>query len=318
MAFISSKGIITNEQANVLDRAFIDELPILTSLYTSQLQAENAFLKKYPNFASDKRFTKSKIAKETVKRWYKQIKDFKQSQEALSSYKTDVLDSMVIDSDIFKYEVNDFMKEFLSTYPELNKQYKVSAKDVKKWFEDNKNAMPQSGSGIHKRTRKIKEPKKGVVIVKGKEKLEFGNYLIDKKKLMKQNILSLTHRNGSKVGGYPNIKVSDVLKKFFTKQNIHSKTGQLSQTEKEFIHALSNVSDVELSKSKKRVMGRDPYDEVSELKDRLTILTGQIDSGNDNIEINNEIGDIITKLVKMNKISRENASEFMKHYITKV
>ena len=313
---------ITNDQAIFLDELYKQELPILTHLISSEKDAEKKFLLKYPNFKNDSKFTDANITKTTVVRWYSDIKKFKLAQQSKPTYKTDVLDSMVIDNDVFQYGVNDFMKEFLFTYPDLDNQYKVPSQDVKQWFEDRKNAMPQSGSGLHKKTKKtkkIKEPKKGIVIVKNKEKLEFGNYLFDKKKLMKHNILSLTHKNnGYKINGYPNIKVSDNLKKFFTKQNVHSNKTKLTENEREFIHSLSNVSDVNLSKSKQKVMGKDPYDEVTDMRDRLTILTGQIDSGNDNIEINNEIGEIITKLVKMNKISRESAGNFMKHYITKV
>lgn len=149
-------------------------------------------------------------------------------------------------------------------------------------------------------------------------KLSFGNFLIDRKKLMKHNILSITYPSGQKVKGFPNVQISDNLKKIFTKQKVNTKKMVLSPTERQFLHDLTTRSDADVSQSKRTVMGKSSYDEVAHMKDRLNILTGQLDGGNDNPAINDEIGSIITKLVEMGKIKRSEASEFMKTFVTNV
>jgi hypothetical protein len=151
-----------------------------------------------------------------------------------------------------------------------------------------------------------------------KGKLKFGNYLIDAKKL-KKNILSISYQNGSKVPGFPNVKISDTLKKVFMKQKVNTKKLNLTDNEKRFLHKLMEKSDAEVSNSKRRLMGPAPASvDVNALKDRLDILIGSIDAGNNNPAIKDEIGQTMTTFVQANIIPREQASAFMKEYVENI
>jgi polyhydroxyalkanoate synthesis regulator phasin len=149
------------------------------------------------------------------------------------------------------------------------------------------------------------------------DKLKFGNFLIDVKKL-KHNVLSITNKAGHKVKGFPNVEISDNFKKVFTKQKVNSKKLVLSENERAYLQHLLQKSDAELSKSKSTVMGQPVAymsDDVKELKDRLNILIGELDANNDSPAIKDEISQIITRLVQKNKINREQAAEFMKTFV---
>jgi len=148
-------------------------------------------------------------------------------------------------------------------------------------------------------------------------KLKFGNFLIDAKKL-KHNVLSITNKAGHKVKGFPNVEISDNFKKVFTKQKVNSKKLVLSENERAYLQHLLQKSDAELSKSKTTVMGQPVAymsDDVKELKDRLNVLIGELDANNDSPAIKDEISQIITRLVQKGKINREQAAEFMKTFV---
>jgi hypothetical protein len=216
-------------------------------------------------------------------------------------------------------------------HPDHKTRFKILQADVRDWFSARKArqgaaaaARPSSSSasssvlssafGLAPQAQP--DPQSGHGLKKSK-KIPFGNYMIDAKKL-KKNILSITYRSGLKVKGLPNVQISDNFKKVFTKQKVNSKKLSLTDGEKKYLQLLLNKSDAEISKSKNKVLNDGSVNEISLMKNRLNILMGEIDAGNDNPKIKDEIASIITNLVELGKISREQAKEFMKTFIADI
>jgi polyhydroxyalkanoate synthesis regulator phasin len=69
---------------------------------------------------------------------------------------------------------------------------------------------------------------------------------------------------------------------------------------------------------KNKVLNDGSVNEISLMKNRLNILMGEIDAGNDNPKIRDEIGSIVTHLVELGKISRDQAKEFISSFVANV
>lgn len=145
---------------------------------------------------------------------------------------------------------------------------------------------------------------------KGIDKISFGNYLIDHHKL-KNNVLSITYRNGQKIAGIRNTKISNDMKKMFLNQKINTKKVMLNDSEKMFLNQLLHKSKANITKSKQKLIENIGMSNVLDLKDRLNILLGEKDAGNNSTAIDGEIKDIIEKLLYMGKITRKQATSFM-------
>ena len=76
----------------------------------------------------------------------------------------------------------------------------------------------------YKTTLQSMDKGRGKVKVKvtgrGLKKIQYGKYMIDKKKLGK-GVLSISYPNGKKVNGYPNMKVSEGVKKVLLNNKIN-------------------------------------------------------------------------------------------------
>jgi hypothetical protein len=142
-------------------------------------------------------------------------------------------------------------------------------------------------------------------------KIPFGRYLIDAKKL-KKNILSITDKDKKKIHGLNNAVISDNLKKFFTKQKINSKKVNLTETEKIFLSNLLDRSEATFTKSKKQMIQNVGMANVSNIKDRLNLLIGSIDAGNNSPEIRQEVVDILNKLQFLGKLTKKQVNVFLK------
>jgi len=151
------------------------------------------------------------------------------------------------------------------------------------------------------RTIKKKEPKLKVT-GKGLKKLIYGKYTIDKKKLGK-GILSISYPNGKKVPGYPNMKVSDAVKKVFMNNKIN-KHYNLSKTEKTFIRDFINRSEAEISKSKSKAVCNKSFN-------RMAVLLGEMNAGNSSLVVKNELADIAHHFYKNKQLDKDQYSKIL-------
>lgn len=158
--------------------------------------------------------------------------------------------------------------------------------------------QPQiQGHGIRKGTRpRVK-------------KIQFGNYTIDRKKLLK-NILSIQTQDGKKLHGFPNTKISDAVKKFFNRDstriiNTKRHAEKLTPTEKAFISKLvDKLDEDQIAPSRRKAL----YDKESEeLMNGLEILHGEIQAGNTSSQIKTQLDTILTKLVQTGKMTPKEA-----------
>jgi hypothetical protein len=120
-----------------------------------------------------------------------------------------------------------YLKEYQGMLSELIKKLgrdKGTAKRQKK--TDEYELLDKKGIALGKYNTRIKSiiSQPEVLGMKGSgfKKLHYGKYLIDKPKLNK-NVLSITYPNGKKVNGYPNMKVSDSVKKVLQNGKINKK-----------------------------------------------------------------------------------------------
>lgn len=139
-------------------------------------------------------------------------------------------------------------------------------------------------------------------------KVQLGRYLIDVKKLKKNNILSMTYQNGKKIPTLPNMKVSDNLKRVLLHKQVNTKRMNLTDAEKLFLQQLVNKADVEVAKSKTRVMNNINLGQVEELKDDLVRLIGEIEAGNDNPKLVDEVVLVLKKLVALGSMTKKQAN----------
>ena len=136
----------------------------------------------------------------------------------------------------------------------------------------------------------------------GLKKLIYGKYVIDKKKLGK-GILSISYPNGKKVPGYPNMKVSDDVKKVFMNNKIN-KTYDLSETEKTFIRDFINRSGAEISKSKSKAVCNKSFN-------RMAVLLGEMNAGNTSQVVKNELADIAHHFYKNKQLDKDQYSKIL-------
>jgi len=140
---------------------------------------------------------------------------------------------------------------------------------------------------------------------------QFGKIYINIDKLYHNNILSVFNHNKNKILGFPNSRVSDSFVSLIMKicKNEHvapRDINNLNVGEKEVFDHLLYIS--KLNKELKSASGDQT---IEKLKNRLQIIEGEIESGNNNPEILRDLYDVLTKMVNFNLISQ---SEFKRYY----
>lgn len=170
----------------------------------------------------------------------------------------------------------------------------------------------QDGRGIKKQKKK---PKKKPTVQKGKSlkdvpsHCEFGKLIILLKKLYETNMLSVKDKNNINVQGIPNQKVSNnfvnILMKICTNKKINKKDiNNLNQKETILYNVL--LSKAGLSKD----YDSDIQNTVKTIKNRLQLIEGQIQAGNNNNDLKKELYSIIFQLANIGAISISSARKY--------
>lgn len=170
-------------------------------------------------------------------------------------------------------------------------------------------APQQTASGFKKPEKKKIIIKKGAKLKQVPKHCEFGKLVILLNKLYHSNMLSIKDKNNINVQGLPNTKVSDdfvnLIMKICTNKDV-IKNDVYNLDQKEII--LYNILISKAGLSKKYEI--DVKKTVKILKDRLTLLEGQIQAGNNNNDLKKELYNVIFKLSNIGAIPVSSARKY--------
>lgn len=148
-----------------------------------------------------------------------------------------------------------------------------------------------------------------------KEYVKFGKYVLLYKKLILKNILSLQKNNGQKIPGFKNYNVSDqfvdLIKKMLNKENISAyDVNTLKIGEKELLDNLLALCEL----NKKIIIGSGS-ETLKKIKNNLEVIQGEIEGGNNNPIVKDELYKTLFKLVMHGAISEKNARDHYKKIV---
>jgi len=142
--------------------------------------------------------------------------------------------------------------------------------------------------------------------------VKLGAIHIDLNKLYYKNILSIT-QNGVKINGVKNVPVSEEMVKILIdltkgKYPTSKELNKLELHENQIFDALLHIA-----KLHKRVENT-TNKSVENLKNRLTLIEGELSAGNTNKELYSELRDIVFKLHHLGEITQSSATNFLKQF----
>ena len=103
--------------------------------------------------------------------------------------------------------------------------------------------------------------------------------------------------------------------KFLTLKQLNTNKYKLTGPEQQFLSRLIQKSEVDIGVSKEKLLKSDGIDYAELLKKDLDLIIGQIDSGNDNADLAEQLSETLRKLVLMGHLSRRDAKKIIKEYI---
>jgi len=144
----------------------------------------------------------------------------------------------------------------------------------------------------------------------------FGKIAIDLNKLFYQNILSIKRHNGNKIIGHRNKRVSDnfvdiIMKMFENKQVTQSDLKNIKD-ERLLYDNLIVQSGLHKSKSIPTTIEQTSQ----EMKNRLGLIVGQIEAGNSNKSLLEELHELLFKMVRVHLISKSAATKYFNNLKT--
>ena len=141
----------------------------------------------------------------------------------------------------------------------------------------------------------------------------FGKIALDLNKLFYQNILSIKRLNGNKIIGHRNKRVSDnfvdlIMKMFENKSITQSDLRNIKDEQMLYDNLIVQSG---LHKSKKIPTNIEQTSE--QMKNRLGLITGEIEAGNSNKSLLTELHELLFKMVRVHLISKSSATAYYKN-----
>ena len=136
----------------------------------------------------------------------------------------------------------------------------------------------------------------------------FGKIALDLNKLFYQNILSIKRHNGNKIIGHRNKRVSDnfvdiILKMFENKPITQSDLKNIKDEQMIYDNLIVQSGLHKLKKIPTNI------EQTSEqMKNRLGLITGEIEAGNSNKALLSELHELLIKMVRVHLISKNAAA----------
>jgi hypothetical protein len=141
----------------------------------------------------------------------------------------------------------------------------------------------------------------------------FGKIALDLNKLFYQNVLSIKRHNGNKIIGHKNKRVSDnfveiVFKMFDNKPITQSDLKNIKDEQMIYDNLIVQSG---LHKSNKIPTTIEQTSE--QMKNRLGLITGEIEAGNSNKSLLTELHELLFKMVRVHLISKTAATAYYKN-----
>jgi len=141
----------------------------------------------------------------------------------------------------------------------------------------------------------------------------FGKIALDLNKLFYQNILSIKRHNGNKIIGHKNKRVSDnfvdiIMKMFENKPITQSDLKNIKDEQMIYDNLIVQSGLHKLKKIPTNI------EQTSEqMKNRLGLITGEIEAGNSNKSLLTELHELLFKMVRVHLISKNAAAAYYKN-----
>jgi hypothetical protein len=145
------------------------------------------------------------------------------------------------------------------------------------------------------------------------EMVDFGKIKLALHKLFYKNTLSARHKNLGRIAGFPNVKVSDDLVSIIMKLSkgqkvIKQEIDALTKTEQILYDKLLSLANLH----KNAPNNKD--NTIVALKERMDLIGGQIEAGNDNKLLVKELYHIVHALKNFGVISNKEATKFLSQF----
>jgi hypothetical protein len=242
----------------------------------------------------------------SLKRYFKYIYDNLQDNEPYKEKIDKILNSKSFTGN----------KPFISFINQYNDElYKTGIKTFKDWKQENQ----RTGKGVlYTNNKKIRMKGRGITIDKidyknsinqDKKFLYFGKYLIDKNKLEHNNVLSLKSKKGTLIkSDILNNKIKDILLEFIKQGKLnYDEYYNLSNEEKNYIYDLYKQSNL-IDKLNIKSPDKSENDKII---DRFLILKGQLNAGNDSLDLIKEFKLILLKLKNMKLLPKNEVNNML-------
>jgi hypothetical protein len=141
----------------------------------------------------------------------------------------------------------------------------------------------------------------------------FGKIALDLNKLFYQNVLSIKRHNGNKIIGHKNKRVSDnfvdiIMKMFENKPITQSDLKNIKDEQMLYDNLIVQSGLHKLKKIPTNI------EQTSEqMKNRLGLITGEIEAGNSNKALLTELHELLFKMVRVHLISKNAAAAYYKN-----
>lgn len=145
------------------------------------------------------------------------------------------------------------------------------------------------------------------------ELVDFGKIKLALNKLFYKNILSVRHNNTGRIAGFPNVKVSDALVNIIMKiakgeKVLKQEIDSLQKTEQILYDKLLSLANLH----KKNPNNRE--ETIKSLKERMELISGSIDAGNDNEALVKELYGIVKALKSFGVITNKEAIKYLSQF----
>jgi hypothetical protein len=141
---------------------------------------------------------------------------------------------------------------------------------------------------------------------------DFGNLVIMPRKLYYKNILSVLMKNGHKIEGLNNTKVSnlfvDIIMDMYNNKNVSSAIKNLNINEQHLMNGLLFKAGLH------KKYTTDSNETLNYLKNKHKVIEGEILAGNNNPELVKELKDVLLKLYNLNAISLSSLKKYIQQF----
>ena len=203
--------------------------------------------------------------------------------------------------DLNENDISEFIKDQISSHP-----FKSTTPATPTTTAE---APPEAPAGVEE-TKEEATTGMGIANKILPSSFVFGKIKIDLNKLFYRNILSIKDRKGKQINGQMNKHVSDNFVEIIFKI---LEDRPITKTDLKNIHSERILYDnliVQSGIHKSKNIPTTIEDTVPEMKNRLGLITGEIEAGNSNKVLLKELHELVFKMAQINLISRSAATNY--------